>query len=376
VTVWHSQVVLPERLAGVVELFRQPRVRRIAYAVAALLFAVLAIVPRHYLARAKFLNQDEDGGLTAVLGTLGAGGLQQFANTIGNHQSSQVALLIGQSNNIAMNVVNRLHLVGPHRYSNANQAMVALARKVDVHMLNGGVLEIEAKDRDPTFSLTLVNAYMSAIEDRNAELTREQTAEKKAVVTARFADASDRLSKTQAELDEFRRANNMADPEAQFGAALSLKTGLEGELQAKQLALQTTEQFATPDSLEVKALRADIAGLQGQIARDDTNSPAGNSSSLNSKAEKTVEYLNIYRQERFAEALYNVYVHALEQISVQEMVTETRHTVQVIEDPYVDPSRQFNVRYIGMLIVVMLLAFYTEYYAPATRLSLRRGSSN
>jgi hypothetical protein len=363
-----------DNLAQTLALFRQPRPRRIAYAVAALIFAVLAVFPRHYVARAKLINQDEDGGLTAVLGTLGGGGLQQFASVIGNHQSSQVAMLVGRSNNVATDVVNRLHLLDQHRYRDMNQAKVALAHKVDIHILNGGVLEVEVKDRDPDFALRLVHAYQDAIEDRNAELTREQTAEKKAVVTARFVDANTRLAQSQADLDQFRRLNRLADPQAQFGAALSLKTGLQGELLAKQLALQTAEQFATPDSIEVKGLRADIAALQGQIARDDADSAVHGTQGLANQAEKSVEYLNMFRQEKFAEALYDVYTHALEQIAVQEMVTSTRHTVQVLEEPYIEPARQFNARFVGALLVVLLLAFYTEYYVPATKLSYSRGS--
>ncbi len=356
-------------MAGMFSALRQPRPRRIAFLIAAIICAILSIWPRTYAARVKLLSQGGDaGGLSTTLGLIG-GGLQNFAALIGGHQSAEVYLAMGRSNDVENNVIGRLHLIGrkKHEYPSFEKARLALARKVDIHTLNGGILEVEAKDQDPEFALELVKAYTAAIQDRVAQLSRAQTAKKNEIVSERFAETSSALARAQQSLDQFRRANKLADPQLQFGTAATLKVGLESQLQAKQLALQTAEQFAASESIQIKSLQSEIAALKEQIARDDANSNQSGLSNLAGLAEASTQYLNLYRTEKFYEALYEVYNRSLEQVTVQNLIAETSSDVQIIESPYVDPMRRYNVPGVAMLLAVLLLAFYVEYFLPTTR---------
>jgi hypothetical protein len=355
-----------------VDLLRQDRPRRIAYAVVALILLVLCFEPRHYLAKVKLLPQEDSGaGLSAVLAQVGGGGLQNFAALMGSHQTVELLTTVGRSNEVATNVISRLHLAGTSEFGDADHAKIVLSRKVDVHSLTGGVLEIQAKDADPRLAYQLVSTYASEIQSRVAALTLEQSAKKKEVVSERFRDAVSGLAQAQAALDEFRKANGLAAPAQQFGAAVGLATSLQAELQAKQVALQATEQFKTAQNVEVQGLEASIASLQAQLAKAQSNSGGVNSGSLTAIAAKQSEYLNLFRDERFEDALVAIYTRSLEQASVEELTAKANSSIQVVEAPYIDPHRQYNIGAIGALLAVLLLAFYTEYYVPATNLGRR-----
>ena len=180
------------------ELFgrlRDTRQRRTAYGVCAILLAALCLFPQSYVARAKILPQDPNSaGLGAIMGALG-GGFQNFASLLGAHQSIDVYLTVGRSNDVQTEVVQRLGLIGRHGFREMDQARRTLARKVDVHSLMGGVIEVEAHDTDPAFARQLVAGYSDAIRARLSALGREHISEKRSVVAERLDKASARLAR-------------------------------------------------------------------------------------------------------------------------------------------------------------------------------------
>jgi hypothetical protein len=352
-------------------LIADSRRRRIAYALAAALFAILTIFPRLYVARVKLLPQAENSaGLSSVLGALG-GGLQNFASLVASHQTIEIYVLIGRSHDVAADVVARLRLADRLGRGDSGAAEVALSHIVDVHALNGGVLEIEARGHDAAFSRQLVAAYADAIRRRVAALSLEQSAKKKSVVAERYRQATLQLGTAQAALDRFRTENRLADPQAQLGQAVALKAALQAQLQAKQIELQTVQQYAAGDNFQLQTIQSEIASIRGQISQAE--SAAGpNGANLTAIASKTAQYLNLYREARFAEALYEIYERSLQQVTVEEAIANADTNVQVLEPPNVDPRWHVNVSAAALLALVILAAAFTEFYAPATGLYGRR----
>jgi hypothetical protein len=349
---------------------QRPIARRAAYAVGALALAILTFFPRHYLARAQMLPQDESSaGLSSILGAVG-GGLQNFATLIGTHQTIEVYLVVARSNDVLTDVIKDQGLLGRPGYETLDQARLTLKEKVDIHSLTGGVLELEVKDSDPVFAQRLATAFTKAIEARVSDLSRAQTAKKQLVVEARFREVSDQLARSQAAMDAFRKANNLAAPQAQLGAAVGIGASLQAELQAAMVELHSAEQFATGENLQVKTIQARIAALQSQIAQGDQGSGAGGSAE--GLATKSQAYQNLQRDEAFQQQLYNIYLSTLEQVSVENLTAEANTNVQVLAAPYIVPERQYNILPLGALLALGLLAAYTEWYVPLTGLGRRR----
>jgi hypothetical protein len=350
-----------------------PRRRRIAYAALALALLVLCIVPRPYVARAKVVPQDSSSiGLGSMTSAVG-GQAQGLASLLGGVKTPvDLYLAVGRGTEVTDAVIARLSLVGPGAYPSVEKARLALAKRVDIHSLTGGIVEVEVRTHNPAFAQKLTETYVGAISDRLTALGEDRVKRKQAVVQRRFKEAAGRVVKAEAALGNFRRRNNLAQPEAQLGSALSLRAGLEAKLQAKLVELGTLEQFQGPENPQLMAVRSEVSQLRMQIAqsaRPDTGPAGPNVAGL---TEVSGEYLNLYRDYRFAQALYEVYARTSEEVAVETLAAETATDVQVIEAPRLDDDRKFNISAVALLALVLALALFTEIYAPATGIRLWR----
>lgn len=346
----------------------------------ALVLAVLCFFPRPWVARAKLLPQDSSSaGLGQIISSLG-GQLSNFANLLtGGRSPNDLYLIIGRSDAVTEDVIRAQHLVGPGRpYGSERAARVDLARKVDVHLLIGGVVEVETRTHDPQESLNLTQAYLTAISDRIGALTRQTTRRKGEIVAQRFRQAQAKVIETENVLDAFRRTNRLASPEAQLGSALALRTNLQAQLAARQVELQAAQQTSGPENPQLHALQAQIAELKGQIDRTQQPSSGVEGPNVGGLSELQTRYLDLFRDYRFAQALYDVYARASEQVAVEEMVADSATFIQVIEPANLDAGRKFNVSAVALLVGVFLVAIFTEVYVPATglRWPRRRGASH
>jgi tyrosine-protein kinase Etk/Wzc len=353
----------PTIMAGILDSrwFRHPLRRRLSFLFVALILAVFCVWPRHYLAKAEMMPQDTGGGLSALLAQ--TGGMVNLGALLGNHQSIEADLTIARSQAVLRDVVTRLHLIGHSGYPSFQKAEVKLRRKIDVSAIRGSILQIRAQDVDPAFAQRFVAAYTVAIQDRLTALNLEQAAQKRTVANNRMAEATARLAAAQAAITRYQTANRLAAPEIQLGAAVGGLASLQGQLQAKQVALQTAQQFATQNNIQVKAMQNDIAGLQRQIAEAETAAAGAGGPTLANIALRSSEYFNLYRDEKFAETLFIVYSKYMEQVTIDELSANAN--MNVIEPPFIDPARQYNAAPIGLLILLILIAAAAEFYIAA-----------
>ncbi|MCG2840508.1 capsule biosynthesis protein [Sandaracinobacter sp. RS1-74] len=349
----------------------EARLRRRLYAAAALLLAVLAVVPQPYVARAKLVPQDSNSlGLGSMMSAIG-GQLQGFAALLGGgRQPVDFYLAIARGAEVRDDVIERLKLVGPGGYASADKARLALIRDVDIHSLTGGIVEIEVETHSAARSEALTAAYLAAITERIRALGHERIERKRELVLGRFREASARVAEAEQALNAFRKRNNLAEPEAQLGSELSLRVGLQAQLQAKQVQLDTLAQFQGPDNPEQQALRAEIASLRAQIGRSTRPDVGAAGPNVAGLSDVHSQYLNLYRDYRFAQALYEIYARSSEQVTVESLASESVSDVQVIEAPRLDPDRKYNLPALALLALLALLAFFTEIYAPATGIRL------
>lgn len=357
-------------LLGPFKRLREARVRWIIYLAAGLVLAVCSVFPAPYMSRAKFVPGDAGANsLVSVIGALGGGQAQNLASLFGDRGATEVSLQIARSDAVARDVIDRLKLVGPDgRYATERDAELALAKKVDVNSLLGGILEIETKDHDPDFSLAVTKTYVDSIGDRLRTYGRDQVARKRRIVADRLASAQSRLAEAQAALDLFRRQNRLADPQAQLGSQLSLRTNLEAQLQAKQVEMSTLRLTAGPENPRLQFTEQQVATLRQQLADTAASSTSVAGPTMGALTGISLKYANLYRDYLFSQAIYDVYSRSAEEVAVQEMVTQDRSQAAVVDPPHVDVTRYFNTWAVALLGLVMVVALFTEVYAPITGL--------
>lgn len=349
------------------------RQRRRLYAALALVLAVLCVFPQPYVSRARVVPQDLSSlGLSSLTGGFG-GQFQGFAALLGgSRQPIDMYLAIARGAEVTDAVIDDLALVGPvGDYGSKREARRALGKKVDIHSLTGGIIEIETRVHDPETAQKLTAAYSDAISDRIALLGRDRTERRRGIVEQRLSEASDRVARAEAALDSFRRENGLAAPEAQLGSEISLRAGLQAQLQAKTVELRTLGNFLGPENPRLRAIQAEIASLRSQIAQASIPGRDAAGPNVAGLSEISSEYYELYRDYRFAQALYEVYARTNEEVAVETLAGETATDVQVIEAARLDADRKFNIPAIAALAFLLLLAVFTEIYAPATGIRLR-----
>lgn len=348
-------------------LATQPSTRRRTYGVAGLILAVLTLVPQPYVARAQLVPQDGSSiGLSSLVNSLGSQ-YQGFAALLGGgKQPIDLYLASARSQEVTGDVIRHLGLDGAREFGSERAARLALDRMVDIHSLTGGILEVETRGHDAVEAERLTQAYVAAITARLNALAADRVARKRALVAKRFNEAALRVAKAESDLTAFRRDRNLAAPEVQLGAALSLRAGLQAQLQAKRVELETLQRFQGPDNPQIQAVQTQIGSIEGQIASSATPAESKAGPNVAGLSEVSGHYLDLYRDYRFAQALYEVYARASEEAEVEALATETASDAQVIEAPHLDPDRKLNMAPAALFVLIVLLAFCTEVYVPMT----------
>ena len=169
----------------------------------------------------------------------------------------------------------------------------------------------------------------------------------------------------------FGASTALPRPSSNWEARFPAEPILQAQLQARQVELQSLQQVAGPESVQLQTVRAQIAALQSQLAATDQPSQGAGGPNISGLSELQSRYLDLYRDYRFAQALYEVYARASEQTAVESLVTESATYIQVVEPANLDADRHYNIAAVGLLVALALMALFTELYVPATGLEWR-----
>ncbi len=295
----------------------------------------------------------------------GGNALASLGALVGARQSIESDLSISRSQGVAENAAVRMLKRGLLSGSATKPADVARAtmivqREVEVEAITGSILQLSARDRNPVVAQAMVDEYQSAVRDRLTAISVEQSKQKKAIASERLSGASMDLARAQSALDRFRAANRLAEPRIELGAAISLVTSLQAKLQADQSALATLDKFATGQNIQVQALHTEIASLRGQIAAAQASANSGPGPSVGGMTPKISEYENLYRDENYAQAEYEIYKRYLDTVMAEFLSSDIN--MSLIEAPYLVNERQFNPHPMIALMLLLALGVMAEFY--------------
>jgi uncharacterized protein involved in exopolysaccharide biosynthesis len=338
----------------------RPRHRRLAFAVLAIAFAVLSVIPWQYRARVQLMPpQSSSSGLGALLSQLG--GLGGFSGLLSTRQPVEVYLVLARSNDVALAVAKRTLLLERFGVATPERAVKKLARVVDIHSLRGGVIEIEVLVSDRKLALDIAAAYAEAFQDRLAVLARDSAERKRTLMNDQLRRASARLTEAEDALTRYRTANRVASPEAQLGSSVALLASLRARLQAREVELTAAREFATDSSYEVQRVESEIAALRGEITKVETSGNGRDPFGFQAFTRKSSEYLRLYRDAKYAEALYELYARHLEAVNVEEVSASIN--AQVVETPFIEPGLRLRVWAVGVAALLVAIAAWLELRA-------------
>lgn|GEM_PF-6018623 len=332
--------------------------------VGAIVLAILSLWPRIYLAQAELIPDQNSGGLPSILSG-GGSALASLGALVGARQSIESDLSIARSQGVARDAAIRMMKRGLIRGSatksiDLDRAISIVQREVEIEAITGSILQISARDRSPIVAKTLVEDFAAAVRGRLTVISVDQSTQKKAIASERMAEASLQLARAQGAIDRFRAANRLSEPKIELGAAISLVTSLQAKLQADQSALATLDKFATSENIQVQALRAEVGSLRAQISTAQASADSGPGPSVGGMTPKITEYENLYRDQNYAEAEYEVYKRYLDTVTAEFLSSNIN--MSLIEAPYLVTQRQFNPHPLIALMLLLALGVLAEFY--------------
>lgn len=336
-------------------LLRRPWWRRGLFAALILICAIFTFFPERYRAAVTVTPTDPSSlGLGSALGQLSA------VNTVfGSQAAVEISLKIGRSVYARNVVIDRLKLMQRLHFNDREEASRWLADAVDIRSLRGGIVQVDSVQRDPAFARELVSAVTIVTRERLAEIARRQTAYKRDVLVKLVADAGGRLDRAQNAYDTFRRTTRFANPGVAIDSIGGRIPVLQAAIRQKDVELNAARQFATDDNIQVRQIQAEIAALRNQLAQFQALSGTS-ANSLGRVVEQSTRSERLERELYEANSLYFAYRNYLAGTAVEDLTSTAN--IRILEAPYVDTERQWNLVPMVLGILIGLLAFSIEFY--------------
>lgn len=338
------------------------RLRRGGFSILAFILAILSTWPEPFHASTLLAPDESSAGLSGLFS--GGGGVNLVASLLGGPAGTiEADLLIGRSHAVFGGVAQKLLDQGLYRGFSLEKLETRLRHKVDVESARGSILEISVDDGDPGLARQIIEDFVLVLRQRLTKLSRDQAIEKRVVASESMNEATRLLDQQQQVLNAYQASHQFSSPDIQQVFSQGTELGLKGQLMGAQATLLSLQKVQGPDNIELQTVKSRIQDLQRQIADIQTRPGAGSIQSLSRVNPEVTEYRNLLRAEGFAQGRYDIYKRYLESLTVQEVAAPLN--LDVIDPPFVDPQRHFNVVPLGLLALVIIFAIVAEFYMPA-----------
>lgn len=352
-------------------------------AVTILIYLVFFIQPNQYKAVARILPPQQDMTLNAqILDSLGGkgissggggGGLGGFggmaAGLLGIKSPGDIYVGMMNCDTILDRIIDRFNLMKVYKAKYLENARKVLSDKSDITSnKKDTIITIGVTSKSPELSAEIANAFVAEVDVLLQELTINETKGRSVFLEKELSQASDNLSKAEESLRSFSEKNSVLQIDVQIKGVLEYIARLRAEIDSKEVAVQVLRQQATPFNYDVVRLETEVKGLREKlrIAESQYDNCISDVCLPTNKAPVlALEYIRLYRNVKFREALYQLYIKLVE-IARMDMVRH--HTVIRVLDSAKPPEMKSNKRVkpailVGVLtfLIMICMAFVREH---------------
>lgn len=307
---------------------------------------VSKLLPKVYEAKATFIPVPPEamgGGVTfggPGGGEKGGGGGSMALDLLGNKQSGpsmmdQLFILLG-SRRLAEQVVDQLNLVQYYDVKSKSDAVKAVLGELAFQQTQHKSIWLTVTSKDSKVAADIANTYVSALDIAYREINTTSAKKNRIFIEARLAERVRKLAEAESALLAFQKVNRILDPRQQFGGSVEVASDLHGQILGLRVELAALKEYATPSHPDINKLEAQIAELERQLDRVDSDtaqSIAARESKRKSASKVSqkvypmfeeapslaFEFLRLTRRQKVEEAVYGMLVGMLESAKLAEM---------------------------------------------------------
>ena len=301
-------------------------------------------------------------GMASGGGAAGAGGL--MSSLLGGQMSSDLLSDALGSDYIEDRIVERFHLTSVYNMRHDRARMKLDSKtKVDVSS-KSSVVTLDVTDPDPKRAAAMANAYAEELDHLLVKMNTESAKQQRVYYEERVTQAKQDLLNASDELSKFSSANRTLNVDDQDKAIVDAAAAIQGQIIAAQSDLKAAEKLYTAQNPQVIQARARVEELQSQLSKLSV----GQAGSLHGKhlggpedqlfpsitqlPALGVKYLDLYREVKVREAVYELVVQQYYVAKLQEL--QAMAGVQVVS-PATVPEREKPFRYVVGAVLWVLL---------------------
>lgn len=327
-------------------------------AVTVLTYVILLILPNTYKASARLLPPQQKLTLSAqLLNSLGGAGTPGVsllgpmgggmgASLLGLKSPSDLYAGMMAGNTIFDRIIEHFKLRQVYKAKYIEDARLALIRRVNIGVdKKAGVITIEVTDKDPKRAADIANAFPEELEKLLQRLTFQEASGRLAFLERERSQVNQHLAIAENALRCFSEKNSVIQIDAQTRSVLEYIARLRAEVDAKEVQIQVMRQQATSNNYDVVRAETEVKGLKNKLKTAESQHDqvsVGDICLTGSKIPSLgLEYLQLYREVKFQEGLYQFYLKMVE-LARLDMVKDVP-SVQLI-DRAIPPEKRSNKR--------------------------------
>lgn len=358
----------------------------VSVAMMVLTFLVLFILPNKYTATARLLSPQQNMTMSGqLLNTLGGAGVPGV--TPGTATAGMASGLLGLKSpgdlyvemisgpTIYDHIIERFKLRQLYGEKYIEGTRKALGMRASITAQKDGLISISVTDKDPKRAAEIANAFCEELDKLLRGLSMQEAMGRSAFLEKEKDQANQNLVKAENALRDFSEKNSVIQIDIQTRGALEYISQLRAEIDAKEVRAQVLRQQATPFNYDMVRLETEIKGLREKLATVEKQYDQACSGDVCLTTAKVpalgLEYMRLYREVKFQDALYQLYTKMVELARLDMM--KNFPIVQVVDRAF-PPEEKSNRRLLPTLLIglgtcfaMIFLAFGREYWQNASQ---------
>jgi uncharacterized protein involved in exopolysaccharide biosynthesis len=316
-------------------------------------FMVFVIVKPTYTAEATFLPPQNAPGSALSQAASQLGSLAVMGSLSGLKTPGDVYLGILESRTIADGIIQRFDLQKVYKVNRISDAEKELKSRSTFLLAKNTLISISVEDHDPKRATDIANAYLDALREQNGRLALTESAQRRYFFEQQLEREKNALADAEVELKRTEEQTGLIAPNGQAQMEMQVRA----QITSLQIELASLRQGATEENPEVVRLQTQIAGLQEQLQRfqsDPAKHKAGNIQSPK-VPELALEYVRKQREVKYHETLFELLARQYESARLDE--SRDAPVLQVVDRATLPDKKSGPHRLLLILAAMFVGAF-------------------
>lgn len=316
-----------------------------------------------FTAELTFLMPQQQQGMAAgMLASLGAlGGLAGAAAGLKNPTDQYVAFL--KSTSLENALIDRFKLMERYDAEYKQDARKTLENNIKISAGKDGLIKVEVSDEDPQFAAQMANAHIEELSKLMGRLALTEAQQRRQFFERQLEQTKNNLANAEIDLRKTGVSSGVlkSDP----ATAVAAVAGLQAQITAQEVRLGAMRGYLAETAPEIKQGLTELANLRSLLLKQ----------SIQGKevASGQSDYVAVYREFKYHEALFELFAKQFELAKVDE--AREGSAIQVV-DLALPPERKSKPKKALIAVLTTLATGFALLLYVFVRQSLRNASQD